>query len=82
MNARRLTLLSALLILAAVIAASAAPQSEALAYLRREAVVLPGGTPRGFVLLTWQGLPLGFAKNVGNRANNLYPPEWRIRMQA
>lgn len=57
-------------------------QPEALAYLRREAVVLPGGTPRGFVLLTWQGLPLGFAKNVGNRANNLYPPEWRIRMQA
>ena len=24
-------------------------------------------------------VPLGFAKNVGNRQNNLYPNEWRIR---
>lgn len=55
--------------------------AQAIAYLRREAVSLPEGTPRGFVLLTWQGLPLGFVKNVGNRANNLYPQEWRIRMQ-
>jgi len=31
------------------------------------------------VLLTWQGEPLGFVKNIGNRANNLYPNEWRIR---
>ena len=54
---------------------------EAIAYLRREAIVLPAGVPRGFVLLTRQSLPLGFVKNVGNRANNLYPAEWRIRMQ-
>lgn len=56
-------------------------RAEALSYLRREAIALPEGAPRGFVLLTWQGLPLGFVKNVGNRANNLYPAEWRIRMQ-
>jgi hypothetical protein len=31
------------------------------------------------VLLTWQNEPLGFVKNIGNRANNLYPNEWRIR---
>ena len=24
-------------------------------------------------------VPIGFAKNVGNRLNNLYPNEWRIR---
>ncbi|MBJ2188453.1 MAG: rRNA cytosine-C5-methyltransferase [Muribaculaceae bacterium] len=50
----------------------------ALAYLRREAVVLPSETPRGFVLLTHNGHPLGFVKNLGNRANNLYPAPWRI----
>lgn len=51
----------------------------AIAYLRREAITLPSSTPRGIVLLTYSGLPLGFAKNLGNRANNLYPQEWRIR---
>ncbi len=51
----------------------------ALAYLRAEALRLPSGLPRGIVLLTYSGLPLGFVKNIGNRANNLYPDEWRIR---
>lgn len=52
---------------------------QALAYLRKEALVLPPETPRGIVLLTFCGVPLGYAKNIGNRANNLYPPEWRIK---
>lgn len=52
---------------------------QAVAYLRAEAVVLPEGTPRGYVLLTYHDVPLGFAKQVGNRANNLYPQAWRIR---
>ena len=51
----------------------------AIAYLRKEAVTLSGAAPRGFVLLTYRDFPLGFVKNVGNRANNLYPQEWRIR---
>ena len=51
----------------------------ALAYLHREAITLPAEAPRGYVLLTYRGLPLGFAKNLGNRANNLYPNEWRLR---
>ena len=51
---------------------------EAVAYLRREAITLPPDTPRGFILLTYCGNPLGFVKNLGNRANNLYPTEWRI----
>lgn len=50
----------------------------AVAYLRREAVALPSDVARGFVMLTYNGLPLGFVKNLGNRANNLYPNEWRI----
>ena len=52
---------------------------QAIAYLRKEAIVLSGTTPRGYVLLTYKDVPLGFVKNIGNRANNLYPQEWRIR---
>ena len=51
----------------------------ALAYLRREAVTLSEDAPRGYVLLTHGGHPLGFVNNLGNRSNNLYPPQWRIR---
>ncbi len=54
---------------------------EALAYLRREALTLPPETPRGYVTATYEGLALGFLNHLGTRANNLYPAEWRIRMQ-
>ena len=54
-------------------------EQQAIAYLRTEALQLPADTPKGYVLITYQGHPLGFAKNIGNRANNLYPAEWRIR---
>jgi hypothetical protein len=50
----------------------------ALRYLKRDAVQLVDA-PLGFVVITYGGLPLGFAKNVGTRANNLYPKSWRIR---
>ena len=53
--------------------------TDALRYLHREAIALPEGTPRGFAIVTYRGMPLGFVKNLGNRANNLYPNEWRIR---
>lgn len=52
---------------------------QAIAYLRKEAIALSADAPRGYVLLTYKGVPLGFVKNIGNRANNLYPQEWRIR---
>lgn len=52
---------------------------QAIAYLRKETLVLPAAVPKGFVLLTYENEPIGFVKNVGNRANNLYPGEWRIR---
>ncbi|MEG1188636.1 MAG: hypothetical protein RSE35_12440, partial [Bacteroidales bacterium] len=51
----------------------------ALAYLRREAVTLSTELPKGFVLLTYQDHPIGWVKHLGNRSNNLYPQEWRIR---
>lgn len=55
------------------------PYPQALQYLRREALVLPGDTPKGIVTVTFRGLPLGQVKNLCNRANNLYPKEWRIK---
>ena len=51
---------------------------EAISFLRKEAIVL-ADAPRGFVLVTYGGLPLGWVKNIGNRCNNLYPEFWRIR---
>ncbi len=54
-------------------------EEDAIAYLRTESITLPPSVPQGFVLLTYHNQPLGFVKNLGTRANNLYPSEWRIR---
>ena len=54
-------------------------QEEAIRYLAREAITLSADMPRGLVLVTYEGYPLGFAKHLGNRTNNLYPQAWRIR---
>ena len=51
---------------------------QALMYLHRETLSLPS-QPIGYLLLTYKNVPIGFVKNIGNRANNLYPAEWRIR---
>jgi NOL1/NOP2/fmu family ribosome biogenesis protein len=51
---------------------------QAIAYLRKETIALDNA-PKNFVLLTFKNEPIGFVKNLGNRANNLYPQEWRIR---
>ncbi|MCM1292528.1 MAG: rRNA cytosine-C5-methyltransferase [Bacteroides sp.] len=53
-------------------------RDQAIEYLRCQALTLPETMPRGIVLLTYGGYPLGWAKNIGNRANNLYPKQWRI----
>ena len=55
------------------------PYAEALKYLRGEALVLPPDTPKGMVTISYKGFALGPAKNIGNRANNLYPKPWRIK---
>jgi 16S rRNA C967 or C1407 C5-methylase (RsmB/RsmF family)/NOL1/NOP2/fmu family ribosome biogenesis protein len=41
----------------------------------------PLNIDHGFHVVTFQNQPLGWIKQVGNRFNNLYPKEWRIRMQ-
>lgn len=53
--------------------------STSISYLRHEAIVLPPDSPKGIVTLQYRDVPIGFAKNLGSRANNLYPQEWRIK---
>lgn len=53
-------------------------REEALRFLAKEALVLPDA-PRGYLLLIYEGLGLGFVKNLGNRTNSLLPAARRIR---
>lgn len=53
----------------------------ALQYLRKDSIELPQ-VPKGFSLMTHKQLPLGWVNVLDSRVNNLYPKEWRIRMQA
>ena len=48
----------------------------ALRYLRGESITVDAA--RGYVLIAHNGAVLGFANNLGNRANNLYPKPLRI----
>jgi len=52
---------------------------QAVSYLRRESIVLDYDVPHGFVVVTFEGVPLGFVKNIGSRANNHYPESWKIK---
>lgn len=52
----------------------------ALRYLRKEDISL-GTNGNDWVLMQYKNLPLGWAKQIGNRINNYYPKEWRIRME-
>lgn len=54
-------------------------RQTALAFLHRDAVILEGA-PKGYVVIRYEGVPLGFVKNLGNRCNNLHPQSRRIRM--
>ena len=57
-------------------------KKTALSYLRKDVLqTIPKELPKGHVLITYKAHPLGFIKNIGIRANNLYPQEWRIRKQ-
>lgn len=52
--------------------------ATAIAYLQKENIHLCS-EQRGFQLLCVSEVPIGWVKNLGNRSNNLYPTEWRIR---
>lgn len=54
---------------------------QAVDYLKREALRLAPEIPTGWVLVTYEDHALGWVKNIGNRANNNWPAEWRIRSE-
>jgi NOL1/NOP2/sun family putative RNA methylase len=54
-------------------------REQALLYLKNETFPLPG--PQGLTIVTFESIPLGFIKNLGNRFNNLWPKNWMIRMK-
>ncbi len=51
----------------------------ATGYLRRDNFTMIN-SPMGWNIVTYNGVNLGFVKNMGNRLNNYFPVEWRIRM--
>lgn len=57
-----------------------ADRPTALAFLKKEDIPVPEAAG-DWLLVTYRGLPLGWCKHLGNRLNNYYPKEWRIRMQ-
>ena len=52
---------------------------DAITYLKRDDIS-PGSQEKGWNLITYRNTPLGWVKNLGNRFNNAFPKEWRIRM--
>ena len=54
-------------------------KEDALNFLRTQPLHLPDA-PNGFLTVKYDGLPIGFVKNLGSRANNLFPQAWRLRM--
>ncbi len=52
---------------------------SALRYLKKEDISTdaPAGS---WVLITHNGMGMGWGKSLGSRLNNYYPKEWRIRM--
>ena len=53
---------------------------EAIAFLRRDRL-RPKIGQQGWTLVKFMGINIGLVKNLGNRLNNYYPVEWRIRME-
>lgn len=52
-------------------------KDEALQYLRKEEVKIPS-LHKGWALVQYEGMNLGWIKILENRSNNYYPKEWRI----
>jgi 16S rRNA C967 or C1407 C5-methylase (RsmB/RsmF family)/NOL1/NOP2/fmu family ribosome biogenesis protein len=52
---------------------------DALLFLKKDEIRI-NSSIKGWMIVTYQNVPLGFIKNLGNRANNYFPKEWRIRM--
>ncbi|SFC44513.1 16S rRNA C967 or C1407 C5-methylase, RsmB/RsmF family [Flexibacter flexilis DSM 6793] len=55
-------------------------KEQAIAYLRRDNFELDTNV-RGWAVVCYENVPLGWVKALPNRFNNYYPKEWRILMQ-
>ncbi len=53
--------------------------SEAIRFLQKEELQDISLLEEGLNLITFSGAPLGWAKRIGNRANNLYPKQLAIQ---
>jgi NOL1/NOP2/fmu family ribosome biogenesis protein len=53
--------------------------NDAITFLKRDDMS-PQSAERGWNLVTYRNIPLGWVKNLGNRFNSAFPKEWRIRM--
>jgi NOL1/NOP2/fmu family ribosome biogenesis protein len=54
-------------------------QTAALNYLSKQ--ILPyQGNQKGLTVIQYKGCNLGWGKFAGNRINNLFPSEWKLRM--
>ncbi len=54
-------------------------RETALKFLHRDSIFLKEA-PKGFVMVSFEGHPLGFVKNLGIRCNNLHPQGRKIKM--
>ncbi len=55
-------------------------KEQALSYLKGETFSIDT-TKKGFQLVSYKNQSLGWINHLGNRFNNMYPKEWRIRMK-
>lgn len=63
-----------------MVLSTALTKEQAIRYLRRDNIDITV-TGKGWSLMTYQGLALGWAKLLPNRINNYYPKEIRIMSQ-
>ncbi|MBE2245834.1 MAG: RNA methyltransferase [Candidatus Competibacteraceae bacterium] len=54
---------------------------ESLQFLSRENLPVVSTLPTGILRVKYNDVMLGWARNLGNRINNYYPQNWRLRMR-
>lgn len=53
--------------------------ASALKYMKRDTITV-SETVKGWNIVTYKSVNIGFINNLGTRINNYFPVEWRIRM--
>ncbi len=53
---------------------------DSLRFLRKDTIEV-SNAKKGFALVRFNDFPIGWVNVLDNRTNNLYPAQWRIRMQ-